>query len=229
LRKLRVEADRRTAALIPALFHEMFGDPSRDHKLWPMVKIGDICEVKGGKRLPKGENYSEEPTPFRYIRIRDIHEGRIDEGALCFLKPETQRQISRYTVNTGDIIITIAGTIGVIAPVGETLSGANLTENAAKLVPRHADKYDTIFLSELLQTSFVQNQIGLRTGRVTIGKLALFRIEQISFPLPPLPLQNEFAEQIVEVHELATEQAASGQRLNDLFQSMLHRAFSGGL
>jgi type I restriction enzyme S subunit len=35
LRNLRAQADRRTAALIPGLFHEMFGDPARNPKGWP--------------------------------------------------------------------------------------------------------------------------------------------------------------------------------------------------
>jgi len=229
LRKLRAQADRRTAALIPALFHDMFGDPANSHNPWPAVTIGDVCEVKGGKRLPKGDEYADEPTPYRYVRISDIHEGWIEESGLRFLKPETQRQISRYTVREGDLVITIAGTIGVVAPVGASLSGANLTENAAKLVPRDEGKYDTVFLSELMRTSFVQDQIGLRTGQVTIGKLALFRIEQISFPLPPLSLQQQFARRVTEIRALEAAQAASRLRLEALFQSMLHRAFNGEL
>jgi type I restriction enzyme S subunit len=228
LRKLRTKANSRTAVLIPALFHEIFGDRG-SRGSWPVVRVGDICEVKGGKRLPKGEEYAEEPTPYRYIRVRDINEGWINETALRFLKPETQRHISRYTVKEGDLIITIAGTIGVVAPVGASVSGANLTENAAKLVPRYEDKYDVVFLSELMQTATVQKQIGLRTGQVTIGKLALFRIEQISFPLPPLELQKKFAKDASEIRRMEAEQAMSRQRLENLFQSMLYGAFSGEL
>ena len=132
-------------------------------------------------------------------------------------------------VNTGDLIITIAGTIGLVAPVGASFNGANLTENAAKLIPRYNDKYDVVFFSELMQTKYVQDQIGLRTGQVTIGKLALFRIEQITFPIPPLSLQKEFAQLVAEIRELELAQAASRKRLDDLFQSMLHRAFAGEL
>ena len=227
LRKLRAKADTRTAALMPALFDEMFGDLESGR--WPVSKMVDICEVKGGKRLPKGEEYSEIPTPYRYIRVTNIQEGQIDEGALLYLKPETQSLISRYTVKEGDLVITIAGTIGTIAPVTKTLSGANLTENAAKLVRRSRDSYDTVFLSELMQTPFVQNQIGLRTGQVTIGKLALFRIEQLSLPLPPLPLQKEFAARVTELRVLEAAQASSRARLEELFQSMLSKAFRGEL
>jgi restriction endonuclease S subunit len=80
-----------------------------------------------------------------------------------------------------------------------------------------------------MQTPFVQNQIGSRAGQVTIGKLALFRICQISFPLPPLPPQKVFTGQMAEIRKLQVEQDASLEGLEALFQSMLHRAFQGEL
>jgi type I restriction enzyme S subunit len=51
----------------------------------------------------------------------------------------------------------------------------------------------------------------------------------MEIPTPPLPLQREFAARVSEIRGLQAEQAASGQRLNDLFQAMLHRAFEGEL
>jgi type I restriction enzyme S subunit len=48
-------------------------------------------------------------------------------------------------------------------------------------------------------------------------------------PLPPVPLQEEFAKRTTEIRELEAKQATSRQRLDALFQSMLHRAFRGEL
>jgi type I restriction enzyme, S subunit len=135
--------------LTQSIFFDMFGDPATNSKRWPIVTIADLCEVKGGKRLPKGEEYSSTPTPFRYIRVTDLQAGAVDESSLVFLKPEIQDEISRYIVNTGDVIISIAGSIGLVAPVRASLDGANLTENAAKLVPREKGIYDEVFLSGL--------------------------------------------------------------------------------
>jgi type I restriction enzyme S subunit len=54
-------------------------------------------------------------------------------------------------------------------------------------------------------------------------------VEQFATILPPLSLQEEFAKRVAEIRDLEAEQAASGRRLDDLFQSMLHRAFNGEL
>lgn len=45
LRKLRIQADRRTGTIGPALFHEMFGDPAFNSKGWPSVQAGELMEA----------------------------------------------------------------------------------------------------------------------------------------------------------------------------------------
>ncbi len=47
---------------------------------WGAVKIEDIAEVKSGKRLPKGHRLAEDITPYPYIRLVDIADGRIQKN-----------------------------------------------------------------------------------------------------------------------------------------------------
>jgi hypothetical protein len=49
------------------------------------------------------------------------------------------------------------------------------------------------------------------------------------FLLPPLPLQKGFAALVAEIRAMEAQQATSRRQLDDLFQSMLHRAFNGEL
>jgi type I restriction enzyme S subunit len=66
-------------------------------------------------------------------------------------------------------------------------------------------------------------------GTATIPHLTGIKLASIRIPVPPLPLQNEFAERVTEIRELEAKQSASRERLDALFQSMLHRAFRGEL
>lgn len=225
VRRKREESRRLVDELLRSVFLEMFGDPVRNEKGWEVVKVGDLCRVLGGKRLPKGSSYSEVPTPFRYVRATDINHGRVDESNLRYLTPEVQARISRYTVAEGDVIITIAGTIGELAPVAASVGGANLTENAAKLCPREPDTYDPVFLADLLRSPGVKSSFVAETGQVTIKKLALYRIERVMIPVPPLDLQRGYAERTRKIERLregvvtATSSTdALGARIqNDLF------------
>ncbi len=192
---------------------------------WNTVSIGDICDVKGGKRLPKGHGYSPTPTPYRYIRVTDINDGKIDVATLKYLYPVTQEKIHRYIVNKGDVIISIAGTIGVTVPVTNDMDGINLTENAAKLVPKEKGIYDPYYFSLALQSPHVQNQISGFTGQVTIGKLALFRIKKIQIPLPPLAEQQRIAAILDKADALRAQRRTALAKLDTLLQATFLHMF----
>ena len=100
---------------------------------WPIVSLGEVCEVKGGKRLPKGEQFMESPTKHPYIRVSDFKDQSVKLNNLKFISEEIHSKIARYTISSTDVYISIAGTIGMMGMIPDELDGANLTENAAKL------------------------------------------------------------------------------------------------
>jgi len=140
-----------------------------------------------------------------------------------------QSVISKYTVDEGDVIISIAGSIGLVAPIDESLAGCNLTESAAKLVARKPGQYRKEYLSATLQSEPVQAQISSHIGQVTIGKLALFRIEKLEVPLPSIASQDLFVARIKAIDSLRTTQRMALVELDTLFASLQYRAFRGEL
>jgi type I restriction enzyme S subunit len=225
LRAKRRDSIARLDALTCADLNKMIAE----HAETPRVPLGSVATIKGGKRLPKGAEYSAAPTSNPYIRVTDLRGGTVCMNDLRYLTPDVHAKISRYTVAEDDVIISIAGSIGLVAPVPEELSGANLTENAAKISPTEPDSWDPIFLASALGTPTLQNQIKGQTGQVTISKLALFRIEKLALTLPPVDVQREFA---------VRARAIEGQRdlyrrelgeLDRLFASLQARAFRGEL
>lgn len=216
VRRKREESRRLVEELLRSVFLEMFADPVRNEKGWEVMRVGDLCRVLGGKRLPKGSAYSAAPTPFRYIRAMDISHGRVAHAQLRFLTPEVQARIARYTVSEGDVVITIAGTIGEVAPVETSLAGANLTENAAKLCAIQPEVYDPNFLAALFRDPGIKANLLAETGQVTIRKLALFRIERVVIPVPPIELQRAYAERARSIERLRNKVVAAAASTGDL-------------
>ena len=162
---------------------------------WPVLSLGDCCKVKGGKRLPRGTQYENEPTDHPYIRVADFRERSVDVRSVRFISDSVQQAISRYTISSSDVYISIAGTIGLMGTIPVQLNGANLTENAAKLVIDR-QRLDKRFLSIIGNGEVVQEQVRSLTHAVGVPKLALQRIEMIRIPLPPLDVQREIAAEI---------------------------------
>jgi restriction endonuclease S subunit len=126
-------------------------------------KIGEIASVKGGKRLPKGMTVIDEPTPHPYLRVVDFSDYGIDRSNIKYIDEEAFEKIKRYTIDKADVYISIAGTIGRVGIVPDDLSGANLTENAAKITNISRD-VDHKYLMYYLRGSVGQGQIANRTG-----------------------------------------------------------------
>jgi type I restriction enzyme, S subunit len=220
---------RETLARLDELALAMIAAATTANKLLPAVTLGELCHVRGGKRLPKGAEYAATPTSHPYIRVTDLRGGRIDEGSIRHIDEETHQAVARYIVEKDDVVISIAGSIGVVAPVPAALVGANLTENAARISPRSAGIYNPRVLARLLSAPELQAQILRATGRVTIGKLALFRIEALKLRLPTLAEQDALdarLELLVRHRRVAEAHVAL---LDELFASLQQRAFRGDL
>ncbi len=216
--------------LTQSLFLDMFGDPVKNEKGFEKSTVGEQCNVKGGKRVPKNEKLVKENTGFPYIKAGNIKKGIVTTKDIEYLLPQTREKLKRYLVNEGDVCITVVGVnIGDIGIVPKELHKANLTENANKLLINDSKKLNNFYLAFYLQMDFVQQEIKKRTMAVGVPKLALFRIEQIELLLPPLELQNQFAE-LVKVIEAQKQQAQLElAKSEELFQSLLQKAFNGEL
>lgn len=189
---------------------------------WVGVHINDVAVVQGGKRLPNGAVFSETPTPHVYIRVTDMKDGTISEDRLKYISPAVQREIARYIINKEDLYITIAGTIGDVGVVPESLDGHNLTENAAKIVFRD---FDRRFFQLALMSDFVQAQFLEKTKQMAQPKLALKRIAGAKFYLPPLAEQRRIVAKVDQlmalVDQLETQLTASRATAAKLMQAVV--------
>ena len=113
--------------------------------------------------------------------------------ALVYLTQATHEKISRYTISSKDVYISIAGTIGQVGAIPDSIDGANLTENAAKIVLNEGAPVDRDYLIWYLSLPAGAEQIEEKTMHTTQPKLALYRIEEIEVLVPPIAEQRSFA------------------------------------
>ena len=195
---------------------------------WPMVALGEVCEVKGGKRLPKGAQYSTVPTHHHYIRVADFWNRSVKVDGVQFISDEIHEQIRRYTISSSDVYVSIAGTIGLMGVIPDQLDGANLTENAAKLTIDDR-KLDKGFLSIIGNGDYVRNQIRGLTHAVGVPKLALQRIETVTIPLPPLDVQRGIVTQVEEEEGIIEANRELIERFEKKIEAAVGRVWGGGV
>ena len=193
---------------------------------WPMVELGKVCEVKGGKRLPKGEQLMESPTNHPYIRVSDFRDQSVRLDGLKFISEAIHGQIARYTISSADVYISIAGTIGIMGTIPDHLDGANLTENAAKLSFDGA-RFDKRFLATIGNGELAQSQIRSLTHAVGVPKLALERIKTLRFPVPPIKTQQAIVAEIEAEQSLVAANRELMERMGGKIRAAIGRVWSG--
>lgn len=166
---------------------------------WKWIKLGNIANVLGGKRIPAGRTLTTENTGHKYIRISDMKNGTVNTEGLLFVPEDIYPSISQYIINKDDIYITVAGTIGKVGKIPAEIDGANLTENADRIV---FSIIDQDWLIVCLSSTVVQKQIERLTTSVAQPKLAIKRIQAFSIPLPPLAEQKRIVQKLDEILKL---------------------------
>jgi type I restriction enzyme, S subunit len=234
-RELALERERK-AALMEYLFtHGTRGEPTKQTESgeipesWNVVRLDTMVDVKGGKRLPKGVPFATKKTNLPYIRVVDFEDGSVRTSELKYLEPETQKVIARYIIRKEDVYISIAGTIGLVGTVPDLLDGANLTENAARLVIKNRQPLSNRFLASFLKSERGQSQISNLTAKTTQPKLALTRIEQIVLPLPSPEEQDRISDLLCACDTKVRALEKEKQHLEELFGALLEDLMTGRL
>jgi type I restriction enzyme S subunit len=199
---------------------------------WNLLPIKEIAQVKGGKRLPNGEKLVDHDTGFPYIRAGQLKKGTVSSEGQLYLLPSTQKKISRYIVDAGDVYITIVGaSIGDAGVIPQNYDKVNLTENAAKIC--QLSGVDGNYLALWLRSPQAQDIIQSLIKSGAQGKLALTRINEIPVPLPSLEEQAEIVRRVESLfayaERLEARYLSASEWVARLTPSLLAKGFRGEL
>lgn len=182
-------------ATAQSLFQEQFAAFYNENELpdgYSIATLDSLCSIKGGKRLPADGELLDTPTAHPYIRVRDLGSNRYVclTNQFQYIDEETHSAISRYIVNTNDIVISIVGTIGLIGKIHTSLNNANLTENCVKLANIHTVTPDYLYYTLCYKKQI--KEIELLTVGAVQSKLPMYNIQSMKILVPPTEVIEDF-------------------------------------
>jgi type I restriction enzyme S subunit len=228
LRRQRVEADALADRILPALFHQIFGDPATNPKGWPNRKLGDvIVETSYGTSNPS--NASGEGLPV--LRMNNIESnGRLN---LADLKHVTldEGEVEKHSLRDGDLLFNRTNSKELVGKTGLWRGGFPAVA-ASYLIRVRVDISQAVpdYIWAWMNTRYFKQRL-FDIARRAVGMANINATELRAMPLlvPVMALQHAFAARLRSLDGLAARREEAAQQLQKLFSTLLHRAFAGDL
>lgn len=173
------------------------------------IEFSSIIEVitKGETPLWKGESYCESGIPF--LKVQNISTSGIF-GDITYISEELHKSMKRSILRGGELLYTMAGSIGLATFFPKHLGEANINQAIAKIVLKSNVKIDELYLLFAINSVICQKQAKRFLTVAAQPNINFDQIKKIKIPLPPLPKQQEIASHITQIRnqaQLLKEQA----------------------
>nr|WP_246385538.1 pentapeptide repeat-containing protein [Armatimonas rosea] len=215
--------------LMPALFHEMFGDPTENPKGWQKVRVGDAGLVQLGRQRTPQYQTGQHFKP--YLRVANVFEDRIDISDVLQMDFD-DRDFKIYRLEYGDILLNEGQSSELVGrPAmwrGEIPDCC--FQNTLIRFRGKSDEVTPVFALSLFLYYYRRGEfarIGSKTS--SIAHLGASRFAALPFLIPPRKLQDSFVDSARWTREIFDFIQNGLSEADKLIQSVAINAFLGNL
>jgi type I restriction enzyme S subunit len=196
-------------------------------KGWEIATIEDITEIvtKGTTPTTIGGKFTA--SGINFIKVESLTEqGAFIKSKFGFIDEETNQLLRRSIIQEGDVLFSIAGTIGRVAVVTKDILPANTNQAIAIIRP---NKVDSNFLKLLMKSALIQNDTQSNVVQAVQANLSLGVIKATKFIKPSIPILSLFKSTLSEIFENVNLLTEETQELTNLRDTLLPKLISGEL
>jgi type I restriction enzyme S subunit len=215
--------------LTQALFLDMFGDPVSNPKGWEMIKLEGFCEFENGDRssnYPSGDEVKSSGKLF--LSSGDIKKGRFIVKDSKFISNDKYNSLKRGKCYRNDVLMTLRGNGTGKSAIFDCEYEEGFI-NAQMVIIRPNNKCDPNYLVLQLNNPVVfKRLISFNSGSAQ-PQLSAQSVKEFKVFVPPVNLQNQFAERVKVIEQQKAIAQKSLEKSEELFNSLLQKAFKGEL
>ena len=186
--------------LAQSIFYEMFGDPVENDKGWEVKELGQLCEVTSSKRVFINE-VVDAGVPFirgtELTALNKLVPGEKMHYTL-FITQEHYERLKAITgvPKVGDLLIPSINADGIVWMV-DTEEPLYFKDGRVLWIHVNHNHFNSIAIQKLM--NILIKNIYASMGGATFAELKLFVLRNMKVPIPPLSVQNAFAEKIKRI------------------------------
>ena len=215
--------------LSKSLFTRMFGDIKTNNKNWEIVKFGQIISIltdyhaNGSYKILKD---NVELLDFKdyalMVRTTDLENNNFVQG-VKYINEKAYNFLKKTKIFGGEIIINKIGSAGNIYLMPLLNRPVSLGMN--QFMIRLKKEYNNIFYYKLLVTEYYTNVIKNNVQGAVTKTITKDAIRNIDIIVPPIELQNKFAERVEKIEKLSFEIEKSIKEAENLYNSLMSKYF----
>lgn len=220
--RLRKECISHAQDLIPALFQEMFDNPQTNKKNWQICCLKDLAKIDRQNISPEELKTKQ----YTYIGLEHIEK----ETGRILVDPNSQQDIdlksNKFFFTNNHVLY------GKLRPYLNKVALPDFdgvcSTDIFPLLPLEgiSNKY---FLKVLMNTSYFVNMANSQSSGANLPRIGTTALENIKVFKPDYTLQEQFAQKVIEIESYIKEQQEELENAKQMFQSLLHHAFTGEL
>ncbi len=217
--------------LVKSQFIEMFGNPSINDKGWMIDKLSTVVNnIENGKSFVC-ESFSRSGKYPAILKLSAVTYGIYNSNENKALTDESL-YVSSVEVKSEDLLFTRKNTpelVGMSAYVYNTEPNLMMPDLIFRFNTN--EKINKIYLWKLINHDLFREKIkSLSNGSAkSMSNISKQRLMELNIPIPPIELQNKFADFVKQTDKLKFEMEKSLKELEDSFNSLMQRAFKGEL
>jgi type I restriction enzyme S subunit len=197
---------------------------------WGKILLGKLASkiTKGSTPTTYGFKYLQQGINF--IKIENVKNGIIDvNGIYQFISKEAHEHQKRSQLESGDVLFSIAGTIGETCIIKKEHLPAN-TNQAFAIISGFNAALNERFL-RLQLDSFVSRKVKSKARGGAMNNVSLGNLKELEVKLPPLPIQRAIVSKIESLFSSLDSGIAdlkkAQEQLKMYRQAVLKKAFEG--
>lgn len=229
IRRKRKEALSLIEELLRSAFLEMFGDPVTNPKSWDVKSLGALADIASG--VAKGKKYDGQKTvTLPYMRVANVQDGHLVLDEVKTIAVSEDEGL-RYRLKYGDVLLTEGGDpdkLGRGTVWRDEVSGCIHQNHIFRVRPSQGIKSE--YLSAIIGSERGKRYF-LRAAKQTTGIATINMTQLKAFPVlvPPFELQEKYVAISEKAELLRAKQRLKNAAIDELFSSLVQRAFRGGL
>lgn len=214
--------------LMKSQFIEMFGDPVTNPKEWEVVAIGDI-ETKIRSGLSRKLSNDDIGVPV--IRSTNMINGYMDTSDIkyWYINDPQGADVPSYFLKSGDILVNFINSnehIGKVCIYFDIGRECIYTTNI--FVMNLNDKCNSIWFNQYAKTDAYKYQLrNIIQPAVNQSSFTTANYRKLKIPLPPISIQNEFADFVRQVETQISLLQQSLAKLEQNYKSLMQKCFRG--